>query len=102
MNEVWLDADRLSFPLELRPWHTGDRIRPMGLGGSKLVSDVLIDARVPLINKADTHVLVSAGEVVWVAGHRLAEGYRAGPATRNVLHIRIEQGITFPTPSHTP
>ncbi|HMU13249.1 MAG: tRNA lysidine(34) synthetase TilS [Bacteroidetes bacterium] len=102
MNEVWLDADRLSFPLELRPWHTGDRIRPMGLGGSKLVSDVLIDARVPLINKADTHVLVSAGEVVWVAGHRLAEGYRAGPATRNVLHIRIDQGITFPTPSHTP
>ncbi|HNK69603.1 MAG TPA: tRNA lysidine(34) synthetase TilS [Flavobacteriales bacterium] len=102
MNEVWLDADRLAFPLELRPWRAGDRIRPMGLGGSKLVSDVLTDAKVSRADKPHTYVLVSADEVVWVAGHRLAEGYRAGPATRNVLHIRIDQGITFPTPSHTP
>jgi len=90
MDEVWLDADKLAFPLELRPWRTGDRIRPVGLGGSKLVSDVLTDAKVPLVDKAAVHVLVSAGEVVWVAGHRLAEGYRAGPGTREVFRIGVQ------------
>lgn len=88
MNEVWLDADRLSFPLELRPWRTGDRLRPMGLSGSKLVSDILVDAKVPRTEKASVHVLTSAGEVVWVAGHRLAEGYRVQADTKAVLRVR--------------
>ena len=54
MDEVLLDADRLSFPMELRPWRHGDRIRPIGLHGTKLVSDILIDAKVPRSEKPST------------------------------------------------
>lgn len=84
MDEVWLDGDRLTFPLELRPWQHGDRIRPIGLRGSKLVSDILIDAKVPMSEKPSTYVLVSAGEVVWLVGHRLAEGFQANDRSRRV------------------
>lgn len=86
-SEAVLDADRLSFPLELRTWREGDRIRPIGLGGSKLVSDILIDAKVPLSEKADVHVLVSDGTVVWVCGHRLAEGYQLTAGTCTSFRI---------------
>ena len=85
--EVWLDAERLSFPMELRPWCAGDRIRPIGLGGSKLVSDILIDARVPVNKKPGVYVLESAGAIVWVVGHRIAEGYQATAQSGSVLFI---------------
>lgn len=85
MDEVLLDADRLSFPLELRPWREGDRMRPIGLGGSKLVSDILIDAKVPLSGKASTYVLISDGTIVWLLGHRLAEGFQASSRSARVL-----------------
>ncbi len=86
-DRAWLDADRLDFPLELRPWQQGDRIRPIGPGGSKLVSDLLIDAKVPMSEKENVFVLISSGTVVWVAGHRVAEGFQVRPGTRNTFLI---------------
>lgn len=77
MFTVLLDADRLAFPLVMRPWRHGDRMRPLGLGGSKLVSDILVDAKVSAFEKPGIYVMISAGEVVWLVGHRLAEGFQA-------------------------
>ncbi|MFT3885019.1 MAG: tRNA lysidine(34) synthetase TilS [Flavobacteriales bacterium] len=86
---AWLDVERLHFPLILRPWRHGDRMRPLGLGGSKLVSDLLIDARVPLPLKERVYVLVSGEEIVWLAGLRVAEGVVAGKDTKRVLRIAV-------------
>ncbi|MEO8591328.1 MAG: tRNA lysidine(34) synthetase TilS [Flavobacteriales bacterium] len=82
---AWLDADTLLFPLELRPWRDGDRMRPIGLGGSKLVSDILIDAKVPRHQKDACYVLVAADTIVWLCGHRIAEGFQAKATSRSVL-----------------
>lgn len=84
---AWLDADRLKFPLELRPWQAGDRMRPIGLDGSKAVSDILIDAKVPRAEKEGTYVLVSGADIVWLVGHRIAAAHVAGPTTQRVLRI---------------
>ncbi|HEX2617404.1 MAG TPA: tRNA lysidine(34) synthetase TilS [Flavobacteriales bacterium] len=89
-HTAWLDADRLQFPLVLRPWQQGDRMRPLGLNGSKLVSDLLIDAKMPMPMKARTYVLVSGGKVVWLAGLRLGEGVAATEGTQRVLRITRE------------
>jgi tRNA(Ile)-lysidine synthase len=86
-HDVVLDADRLSFPLELRPWRTGDRIRPIGMSGSKLVSDILIDAKVPMSEKAGVYVLVSEDTLVWVVGHRIAQSFQVTNGTKTALRI---------------
>lgn len=86
-HEVRLDAERLSFPIGLRPWRAGDRIRPIGLAGSRLVSDILIDAKVPMNEKPGVYVLESAGTIVWVVGHRIAEGYQATAQSGSVLIV---------------
>lgn len=90
-NVVYLDRNKLKFPLGLRPWRAGDRMRPAGLGGSKAVSDLLIDAKVPLPEKALTYVLVSGEEIVWLAGHRLAEGVGAERGAADAL--RVERAV---------
>jgi len=87
LNEVVLDADRLDFPVEVRRWRAGDRMRPIGLGGSKLISDILIDAKVPRTQKDMAHVLLSGQEVAWLVGHRIGEGFQATAASQRVLRI---------------
>jgi tRNA(Ile)-lysidine synthase len=75
---AWLDPAAIRFPLRFRPWRAGDRMRPMGLGGGKLVSDILTDAHVPRPRKERTWVVEDGGGIVWLAGHRVAEGYAPG------------------------
>lgn len=84
---VWMDASAIALPLVLRPWRMGDRIRPLGMKGTKLVSDVLIDAKVPRDRKATTMVLLSGTEVVWVVGHVLHERCRVHSGSREVLRF---------------
>jgi len=87
---AWLDEHALDFPLLFRPWRHGDRIRPIGLGGSKLVSDILIDAKVPAPEKERTAVLVSGDRIVWLAGHRVAEGAQARAQSHSVLRVSLK------------
>ncbi len=82
-----LDADRLAFPLLVRPWQAGDRLRPLGLDGHKAVSDLLTEAKVPPHRRAGVLVVLSEGEIVWVAGHRLADAVRLRPETRRAVRL---------------
>lgn len=86
-HTVWLDRRALGPVLELRPWQQGDRMRPKGLGGSKLISDILIDAKVPRNEKPAAYILLNGEEIVWLAGHRVAEGYSAPPDAEDALWI---------------
>lgn len=86
-NVAWLDADRITFPLTLRPWKHGDRMSPIGVGGSKLVSDMLIDEKVPRDRKQLTNVLAQGEKILWLCGHRLAEGVGATANTRNMIRV---------------
>lgn len=66
-----LDASEVCFPLTLRPVQNGDRFRPFGMKGQKLVSDYLTDRHIPLPEKRRQLVLADASErIVWLVGHR--------------------------------
>jgi tRNA(Ile)-lysidine synthase len=61
------------------------------MDGSKLVSDVLTDARVPAHLREGIPVLERDGEILWVCGVRLADGCRVTAATteRAILTFHI-------------
>jgi tRNA(Ile)-lysidine synthase len=88
---LWLDAERLEFPLTLRPWRAGDRLEPSGMAGSKLVSDLLIDAKFPRYRKDRVLVLCDAQRILWCCGVRAAGYARATSKSKRVL--RVELGI---------
>ena len=90
---AWFDGDALSLPLTVRPWRAGDRIRPFGLSGARLVSDVLTDAKVPTVRRASVPVVVDAtGALVAVVGVRAADVARVADTTRRVLRLRFTRG----------
>ncbi|HKG35157.1 MAG TPA: tRNA lysidine(34) synthetase TilS [Solirubrobacterales bacterium] len=78
-----LDAGALAPALEVRAWRDGDRIRPLGLGGTKTLADLFADARVPRSLRRELPVVISAGTVAWIPGVAVAEDFRlasSGPA----------------------
>lgn len=55
-------------PYAARPWRAGDRIRPLGAGGRRLVVRCMQDARIPRTQRAVWPVFEAAGTIVWVPG----------------------------------
>ena len=86
-----LDYDKLSFPLKLRKWQAGDRFYPLGMKGSRLLSDFLKDLKLTTSQKENVSVLLTAnGEIVWVVGYRVDERFKVTEKTISVLKVSIK------------
>jgi tRNA(Ile)-lysidine synthase len=55
---LYLNPEFVKGQINIRKWQQGDRICPIGVKGSKLVSDILKDAKTPLRLREDHFVLV--------------------------------------------
>jgi tRNA(Ile)-lysidine synthase len=82
-----MDAEALTLPLRVRRWQPGDRMQPLGMAGTKKVSDVLTDAKVPSHRRDDVWVVLSGDVIVWVVGVRMAASVRVRPETRRFVKI---------------
>ncbi len=72
----FFNFSKLNFPLKLRKWKSGDKIRPLGMKGNKKVSDILIDHKVSILEKENIYVLESNNDIVWVIGILINELYK--------------------------
>lgn len=79
-----LDAEALGDDLVVRTWREGDRMRPLGMDGSKSLQDLFTDRRVPRSLRHRLPVVTAAGRVVWVAGVAVSEDFRLVPEAREV------------------
>ncbi len=85
-----LDCAKLTFPLSLRKWQAGDRFHPIGMKGSRLLSDFLKDLKLTTCQKEKVHVLLtSKDEIVWVVGYRIDERFKVTKETKTVLKVKI-------------
>lgn len=73
-----LDLLRRDVKCVLRRWREGDRIKPFGMKGSKLVSDVFADAKYTEAQKRAAWLLCIDNEVAWVLGLRASRCYLVG------------------------
>ena len=81
-----LDFDKLRFPLTLRHWQHGDRFHPLGMKGSKLLSDFFVDQKFTEWQKQNIWLLVSSnGDILWVVGYRIDDRYKVDNGTKSVL-----------------
>jgi tRNA(Ile)-lysidine synthase len=92
------NADRLHFPITIRPWQLGDRFRPLGMDGQKLVSDLLNDRKISLPNRERVAVLLSGDRIVWVIGLRIGHEFRVTSAADRICEIQM-LFLPAPTPS---
>jgi tRNA(Ile)-lysidine synthase len=85
------DAELLAEPLRLERPQAGQRIRPLGLGGSRRLADVFVDLKVPRPLRAGWPLLVDAeGRLIWVPGLLRSDQAPLGPQTRRCLCLDLE------------
>ena len=83
-----LDADALGAELAVRPWRAGDRMRPVGLGGTRTLQDLFTDRKVPRERRPVVPVVVARGEIAWVPGVATGERFAATDATKRRMTLR--------------
>lgn len=79
-----LDAAALAGEVEVRTWREGDRMRPLGMDGSKTLGDLFTDRAVPRSIRHTVPVVTVGGEVAWVAGVAVGERFKLGASTEEV------------------
>ena len=81
-----LDFDKLKFPLTLRHWRHGDRFHPLGMKGSKLLSDFFVDQKFTERQKSSVLLLTSStGDIIWVVGWRIDDRFKVTNETKNIF-----------------
>ncbi|MEM7550047.1 MAG: tRNA lysidine(34) synthetase TilS [Bacteroidota bacterium] len=86
-----LDYDKISLPITIRPWGKGDKITPIGMNNQKKLSDLLIDEKIPILQKQKTLVLETNGEIAWVIGLRISDNFKITSPTKKVLRLQIRK-----------
>lgn len=90
-GELVADGSLLHLPLLLRPWEAGDRIRPLGLKGSKKLSDLFVDLKWTLPQKENAIVAVAPdapeGHVAALLCERIDDAFRVTDSTETILKI---------------
>lgn len=86
---VCLDADCLQGSLHIRSISPGDRFVPLGMKGSKLVSDYLTDRHRSVIDKRMALVVCDDEGIVWLVNERPAARMAVRPQTRRWLRLSV-------------
>lgn len=82
---AFIDADKLQWPLFIREYQQGDRIQPIGMKGTKKLSDYFTDQKIPVFQRANKKVVVSGEEIVWVIDELVSDLFKITSTTKKVL-----------------
>ncbi|RXR17336.1 tRNA lysidine(34) synthetase TilS [Flavobacterium amnicola] len=88
---IFVDKEKLKFPLKIRKWQEGDYFYPSGMHGKKKVSKFFKDEKFSLIDKENTWLLCSDDQIVWIVNHRADQRYLATEFTQHILKIEVHK-----------
>ncbi|MBF0402645.1 tRNA lysidine(34) synthetase TilS [Candidatus Magnetominusculus xianensis] len=88
---IIVDADRLKYPLTVRGRLDGDYFYPVGFGKRKKVQDFFVDDKVPKDARDSIPLVLSGGDIVWIAGMRGDERFKPKIDTQRCVKLELFQ-----------
>lgn len=88
-DTAFFDMSKIRFPLIVRSIRDGDRFTPLGLQGTQKLKAFFINNKVPIQARRRCPILVSREEIIWIAGHRIADSARVTASSKNLLRIQL-------------
>ena len=90
-NTIFVDEDKLQFPLVIRKWQEGDWFYPHGLNGKKKLSKFFKDEKYSLLDKSEAWLLCSNNQIVWIIGDRQDDRFKVTETTTKILKIKYSE-----------
>ncbi|RAR70650.1 tRNA lysidine(34) synthetase TilS [Flavobacterium aciduliphilum] len=84
---IFVDQDKIKYPLVIRKWEEGDVFYPKGMKGKKKLSKYFKDEKFSLYEKSTQWLLCSENQIVWVIGKRQDERFIITENTKQILQI---------------
>ncbi|MDT0607751.1 tRNA lysidine(34) synthetase TilS [Croceitalea rosinachiae] len=88
-NVLYVDSEKLKYPLLLRKWNTGDYFYPLGMKGKKKLSKFFKDEKIDVLSKKNIWLLCSSEKIVWVVGKRADERFKVTENTNKILKFEL-------------
>ncbi|GAB4304722.1 MAG: tRNA lysidine(34) synthetase TilS [Candidatus Bipolaricaulota bacterium] len=88
---AYFDFRRIAPPLVVRTPRPGDRLRPLGMDGTRRVGDVLMEAGVPRWERGRWPLVCDQRGIAWVVGVRASEDHRVMPDASEVLVVEARR-----------
>ncbi|MCM1021830.1 MAG: tRNA lysidine(34) synthetase TilS [Muribaculum sp.] len=82
---VYLSPSAIGKTFVFRRWQPADRMKPFGMKGSRLLSDIFSDAHLSMLQKRSIWVVECGGEIVWVPALRTSAHYTLLPNDKYAL-----------------
>jgi tRNA(Ile)-lysidine synthase len=87
---IYIDMDKLKFPLVIKRWKEGENFQPFGMNGkSKLVSKFFKDEKLSILKKKNVWLLYSDNQIVWIISYRQDERFKVGVNNKNILKVEV-------------
>ena len=89
-NCIFVDEDKITFPLTLRKWREGDYFYPSGMTGKKKISKYFKDEKYSLLDKGNQWLLCTDDQIIWVIGKRADQRFLAQTNTLKTIQIALK------------
>jgi tRNA(Ile)-lysidine synthase len=94
-RDLWsaaCDATAVAGPFTVRRPRRGERVRPFGLGGSRKLSDLFTDRKVPAPERWRYPLVELGGVVVWIPGLVRTDSFLLDAGSRFVVRLTAARG----------
>lgn len=86
---VFLDQSKIQGDLIVRKPQLGDRIQPIGMKGSRLVSDVISDAKLTALEKQNVVVITDSKKILWIPEHCVSRNAIANSESTEIIAVSL-------------
>jgi len=87
---IYVDKEKLKYPLTVRKCEKGDYFYPLGMLGKKKVSKYFKDEKMDIFAKENQWLLCSGHDIVWIIGKRADDRFKITEKTKEILKIIFE------------
>lgn len=98
-GSLYLDADSIQWPIEIRKRQPGDRWSPLGMKGkTQKVKDYLIHRKLSIPEKEKTFIISDQNDIIAIFNLGISEKVKMTPESQNIIRISWEdcKSIDFP------
>ena len=86
---IYLDSNKIKGKLTIRKWKIGDRMKPLGMKGSKLLSDIIKDVKTPSHLKKDILIVEDEEKILWCIGIKISSEAIATDNSEQIIKVSL-------------